>query len=403
MSANLFFIMRPHVGTLCCPWRRTPLGEGAGAFFLLLLPLLILLVAPGVGFAQSTLTVVDNEPVDIAPGEPGPGDNMVFSVRRNATYVVALSFATGQDGEVVTHRMDKKGKLEFVGRTPAGPEPRAVAFSFGGDLAVIANSIADELGVFEVGDDGLLREINRVPSDGDNPYDVAVAFNDVVVVANRDSDQINTFHLDRNGTVTPRGSQPTGIDPHVVSVSRQGGLVAVANGGVVINGVPGATSVSLFKINRQGDMSALGDIELGAQARTLAWFKKCLFVGLRTNQIRRLCVNRRNEVTQVGPDTPAGLFLTDLEANEDGLFEATVTDPNNTPTNPLDDQDEVWIYRSKKCGSLELDATASTGESPPSFKQISTFPGRRPIDRHVIVSEFQSGWLRSLLYDYKRR
>ncbi len=42
-------------------------------------------------------------------------------------------------------------------------------------------------------------------------------------------------------------------------------------------------------------------------------------------------------------------------------------------------------------------------DASPSFKQLSTFPGKKQIDRHVIVSEFQAGWLRSWVYDYRRR
>jgi hypothetical protein len=40
---------------------------------------------------------------------------------------------------------------------------------------------------------------------------------------------------------------------------------------------------------------------------------------------------------------------------------------------------------------------------PPSFKQISTFPDHGSFDRHVIVSEFQGGWLRSLVYEGRGR
>src|SRR5688572_6609802 len=98
-------------------------------FFVLLLIPLGAPVVPVVLAQTSTLTVLDNEPVDIAPGEPGPGDNMVFSVRRNGTYVVALSFTTGQPGEIVSHRLTDEGQLELIARTPGGSEPRAIAMA----------------------------------------------------------------------------------------------------------------------------------------------------------------------------------------------------------------------------------------------------------------------------------
>ncbi|MBM4259605.1 MAG: lactonase family protein [Deltaproteobacteria bacterium] len=180
----------------CPSWKR--------AAALLLLPPFVVLFSPTVIFAQtSTLTVIDNEPVDIAPGEPGPGDNMVFSVRRNATYVVTLSFTTGQPGEFVTHILNRDGTLDLVGRTPGGVEPRAIAMARNGDYVVVANSAANQIAVMSIGEDGVLREVSRTSSGGLNPYDVAVGFNDIVVVANRDSDQINTFHIDRRGRLTP--------------------------------------------------------------------------------------------------------------------------------------------------------------------------------------------------------
>jgi hypothetical protein len=44
-----------------------------------------------------------------------------------------------------------------------------------GDYAVVVNSIANEVVVMSVGEDGVLREASRTNSGGLNPYDVAVA------------------------------------------------------------------------------------------------------------------------------------------------------------------------------------------------------------------------------------
>lgn len=385
----------------------TLLYQRGCACFLPLLLFFAVFLMPGAGFAQtSTLSVVDNEPVDIAPGEPGPGDNMVFSVQRNATYVVALSFTTGQPGEIVTHRLDKSGELEFVGRTQAGREPRQIAMARKGDYAVVVNSIDNELSVFSVGNNGTFTQVgDPVDSDGDNPYDVAVGYNDIVVVANRDSDQINTFHLDRRGQLTPLQAAAAGIDPHVVSVSSRG-FVAVAN--------QTDRSMSLFELTRRGELNRLGpDIPMTIEGsdppanmtpRTLTWWRNILFValdapGLAEDLIRAFTVSRQGQVTQ-GGDTPCGHFLTDIEANEDGVF--AVTANRNNPTDPTDDRDEARVYRINKDGSLSQDASVQTDNFPPSFKQVSTSPVRGPNDRHVIVSEFQSGWLRSLLYDRRR-
>ena len=347
------------------------------------------LLSPVSSQAQTTtLTVVDNESL---PGGPGDVD---FVPGQND--IVTMSFTTG---EAVISRLNPDGTITVVGRIPAGPEPRAVAFAHGGELAVIANSIANELGVFEVGDDGMLREINRVPSGGLNPYDVAVGFNDIVVVANRDSDQINTFHINRRGRLTPLAVAVTGLDPHVVSVSSRG-FVGVAN--------QTDRSVSLFELSRRGELIPLGPpiaMSIGGSnppanmtPRTLSWQGRRLYVALdappgQDDVIRTLRVRRNGRVLQAG-DVAAGAFLTDLEANEDGVFAVTVN--RNNPADPNDDRDEVRFYRRERTG-LTLDAAVQTPGVPPSFKQIAARPGRRGIFR-LLTTEFQGGWLRSLLY-----
>jgi len=112
------------------------------AFLIAALSVSMVLLSPGSSQAQtSTLTVLDNSPF---PGGPGDVD---FVPGQNE--IITMSFTTG---EIFVHRLNPDGTVTAVGRIPAGPEPRAVAFAHGGELAVIANSIANELGVFEVGD-----------------------------------------------------------------------------------------------------------------------------------------------------------------------------------------------------------------------------------------------------------
>lgn len=358
----------------------------------------LLLAAPAFGHAASTLTVIDNEPVDEAAGEPGPGDNMVFSVRRNATYVAALSFTTGQPGEIVSHRLAKDGQLEFVGRSPAGPEPRQIALARKGDYAVVVNSSANEIAAMRVNDDGSFTEVDRVPSGGVNPYDVAALKKDIVVVANRDSDEIQVFGVSKEGKLRPLDDHPTGIDPHVVSVSSRG-LVAVAN--------QTDRSVGVYTVNRRGEITELvtpipmsvAGTDARMTPRTASWRGRDLFVALDADLpaedvIRPFTVTNRGVVTQ-GADVACGFFLTDLEANADGIFAVTVNLNGSDP-----DRNETRVYHAKKL-VLTQDAAVQT-DGPPSFKQVSTFPGKKAVDRHVVVTEFQNGALRSLVYDRRK-
>jgi 6-phosphogluconolactonase (cycloisomerase 2 family) len=362
--------------------------------------LLLALFSQAPSHAQNgTLTLADS----VALSGDGPGDNMVFVARRNAWYVVSLGFSRG---EAVTHRMDRDGRLTLVGRTPAGPEPRAIAMARDGDYAVVVNSSANALASMSVGDDGLLTSVHTVPSGGLNPFDVAVAFDDIVVVANRDSDQINTFHIDRHGRFTPLSQAATGLDPHVV-VCSPGGLAPSHGEGLVAVANQGARSVSLFEVSRRGELQSLGpqlpmsiagsNPPASMVPRALSWMGHNLYVALAAppgseDVIREFRVSRRGVWQRA--DTPGGVFLTDIEANEDGIFAVTVN--LNNPADRTDDADEVRVYR-RGANGLRLDAAIQTPGLPPSFKQVSTARGGDGT-RRVITTEFQREMLRSLIY-----
>ncbi len=369
------------------------------ALSIVTLALLIQLSSAASGPPDPTLAIVDNKRIDAGPGD--------VAAVPNTDFVIAMGF---NRGEAITYRRAKDGRLDEVARSPVGPEPRAMTFAGEGNLLILCNSIANELGVFEVGEDGRLREINRASSGGLNPYDVAVyndivvganrdsdqtntldeaGYNDIIVVANRDSDQINTFHIDRRGRLTPLAQAAAGIDPHVVSVSSRG-FVSVGN--------QTDRTISLFELNRSGDLSRRRTIPLDNMTpRTVAWSNHRLFAALDApapaqDRIRAFEVRDNGEIEQRG-DTSAGAFLTDLEATSNELFAVTV---NTNGPGGADDRDEVRVYRFEG-NELVQDSAVQTPGVPPSFKQIAV-GGRLPGVRHVIASEFQGGWVRSFFY-----
>lgn len=356
------------------------------------LVLFVVSFSPSPGHAQSTLVVIDNEPF----GAGGPADS-VFSIRRNAQYVITVAFNIGQ---AATFRRERDGTLTPVGQSWVGPEPRAIAMARNGDYAVVVNSSSNEVASFAVGDDGLLTEVDRVSSGGANPYDTAVGYNDIVVVANRDSDQINTFHIDRRGRLIPLEQAAAGIGPHVVSVSHSG-LVGVAN--------QTDQSVSMYDLNRRGQLVPLGppiamsdhgsNPPASMTPRTVTVRDHTLYAALDapgTNEdvIRSFHVARNGQIQELG-DTPGGAFLTDLEANEDGLF--AVTANRNNAADPTAARNEVRFYRSEGT-DLILEAAVQTPGFPPSFKQIAGRRGRGGLF-WLAVTEYQSGWLRWLVFD----
>jgi hypothetical protein len=109
-------------------------------------------------------------------------------------------------------------------------------------------------------------------------------------------------------------------------------------------------------------------------------------------EIFAMRIGRRGEISQAG-DIAAGVFLTDIEANEDGVF--AVTANLNDPADPFDDSDEVRVY-SRDGAELTLEAAVQTPGFPPSFKQIATARGLGGI--YHVATAFQSGWLRPFIW-----
>lgn len=335
-------------------------------------------------FGQGTFTPVDSEPM------PGPGDNMVVVERGRAQYIVTLSNTANT---VHTHRVEPDGSLTPLSTAATGNGPRAIAMARDGDFAIIVNSNDDTMSVMSISGTGALSEVGRYSSGGDNPFDVAVAFEDLVVVANRDSDSVVLFGINRRGVMNQIGNpHPTGVDPHIVTIGPQG-TVAVANST--------SNDLTIFDLDRNGNMSLVDEaFSTGNSPKALAFgqFGFSMFVATRStpgvdDQIQVYAARRpwsRNPQFEQVDSVPCGAFLTDLEAAPDLLLAVTV--------DPLTGRDQV---RGFDCHGTQLtpNGTITTNNGMPSFKNVCSAKVPGPIDRAVFVSEFQGGWVRSLTYD----
>jgi hypothetical protein len=355
-----------------------------GRALLIAVPSLFIgLFSPAFSHAQTgTLTVADSQPAG-----PGPGDLEAISVGRDGR-LISSAF---DSGEAVVYEMSQSGTPEELSRTPVGPEPRSVALAHNGGIAVIVNSVANEIASYRIERDGGLRELDRVSSGGVNPYDVGVAWGNIVLVANRDSDQINSFHVDRRGRLTAADVAIPGVDPHVVSVSRTDGMVAVSN--------QTERSVSIFEVDRRGRLDKVGTVSTGDMVPgELAWYGRDLFIsGDRAfpgeDVIRRLRVHRNGEIEHIS-DTPAGVFLTGLAVTPRMLFAVTV---NVNGPGFLDDADEVRAYRIE--GDELIPDAAVQIPGPPSFKQVAVSRRFRQGNRIVTVNDYQDDMMHTLIYD----
>ncbi len=88
--------------------------------------------------------------------------------------------------------------------------------------------------------------------------------------------------------------------------------------------------------------------------------------------------------------TPAGALVTDIEVTRPNLFAVSV--------NPATGRDQLLSFR-RDGTQLTFEDKLETAGPPPSFKNLSSAPVPGPIDRVLFVTEFQGGWLRSVLYD----
>ena len=166
-------------------------------------------------------------------------------------------------------------------------------------------------------------------------------------------------------------------------------MVAVSN--------QGDRSVTLLELGQRGELSEVGTIPLDATPGALAWHGRRLFVvedrPFPQEDVIRAFHVRDREVVDVG-NTPAGVFLTDIKVQRDRLVAVTA---NLNTDNPLDARNEIRTFRIEG-PDLVPDASVQTEGFPPSFKQVAARRGRGGI-WHVLVTEFQAGWLRSLIYE----
>jgi DNA-binding beta-propeller fold protein YncE len=353
---------------------------------------------PALAGAPLTGTLADSV------AEKGP-TAVVVAPGHEIEYILTVLY--GSD-EVSSRALHPDGSIGPAATTVAtGASPRAIAHSAQTGYAVVANSASDDLSVLEIGRDGQLHEVRRVASGGKSPMAVGIAFGQFAAVANRDSNILDLFELNRRGELVPVAEEPTGGMPHAIAVSRRG-IVAVANSE--------SDDLSLFHLDRYGNLipvhpesgslrAASDAVPVGGLPRALAFAPdgRSLFVAVqRTGMEDEI---QAYEVTYAGgmghreiepasialvkrSGTPAGYFATGIAATRDRLFVATV--------NALG-QDEIREYL-RDGTTLTPDATVVTPGQPASYKSLAIGAEDEPDAVNVLVTEYQSGWLRSIVF-----
>jgi hypothetical protein len=266
------------------------------------------------------------------------------------------------------------------------------------------------LSLFHLDRHGHLLPTGRTSCGGKVPLGVGVAFNQFALVANYDSGDITDFHIDRHGQLSLLGQHPAGNGPSVIAVAPEG-FVAVGNGA--------SNDLSLFHLGRDGvlrpvngplgahgALRAAGDtFPLGGKLSAAAFAPdgRALFVAVENPGVEDRILGY--DVTFAGggghreidpasialtprSTTAGGYFVTGLVATDDRLFVATEN---------AQGRDEIREYH-REGTTLTLDAAVVTPSPSASYQRIAVSESDDPLVFNVLVTEYQSGWLRSIVF-----
>jgi YVTN family beta-propeller protein len=138
----------------------------------------------------------------------------------------------------------------------AGVYPKSVAVDPSGKYVYVANSGSNNVSTYAINTDGTLTRKATIAA-GTNPYSVAVdPSGKFVYVANNLSNNVSMYTINADGTLSSNGTVAAGMAPSSVTVHPSGKFAYVANAGDFSN-VRG--DVSMYTINTTtGTLTSIG-------------------------------------------------------------------------------------------------------------------------------------------------
>lgn len=287
-----------------------------------------------------------------------------------------LAFVSNSgSGTVSVFTVSSSGSLAPVSGSPflAGAGAEFMAFDSVHNFLFVSNQTANSLSVFSVNTStGMLTAVPGSPfTTGSRPTGVAVApMAGLVFVGNQNDSSVSVFSLNTaSGMLTPvAGSPVTGIsNPFGLAVNPAGTLLFVNN--FRDDNTGGANAVSVFQINGNGSLSAIGSpfstsSPAGISSPVgLATDGKQLFVG---NHMAESVV-----ALQINSGTGALSSASTLPAPASGCGTSCHNNPLRLTVDPMDKfvfatnvQAGTVSTFSIGNGSLSAMSTAGTGQHP---------------------------------------
>jgi 6-phosphogluconolactonase len=173
----------------------------------------------------------------------------------------SLLFAVNAgSGSITIFNVHKNGALNFLSKTHSGgAQPSAIA-EFRGLVYVLNSGGAGSLVGFDLGDGGQLNEIKNSTAflTGTTTGGASLAFSpdgQFLVVTERVANNIDVFHVQPNGTLSPivvnpnpaPGTFSVAFAPEGVAIVSETGQAGVSNG----------SAISSYKVNSNGTVTAI--------------------------------------------------------------------------------------------------------------------------------------------------
>jgi 6-phosphogluconolactonase len=163
-------------------------------------------------------------------------------------------------GSITIFNVHKNGALNFLSKTHSGgAQPSAIA-EFRGLVYVLNSGGGGSLVGFDLGDGGQLNEIKNSTAflTGTTTGGASLAFSpdgQFLVVTERVANNIDVFHVQPNGTLSPIVVNPNPA-PGTFSVAfAPGGVAIVSETGQA--GVSNGSAISSYKVNSNGTVTAI--------------------------------------------------------------------------------------------------------------------------------------------------
>jgi 6-phosphogluconolactonase (cycloisomerase 2 family) len=277
-------------------------------------------------------------PTLLPAGAPTPLEGIASSMAVSSTGRVAVT-TQGQDG-VELFTLNAAGRLTRT--ATLGPAevttPHGVAFSANGNLFAIASD--DGLSTYAVSAEGVPIHADSAAAAG-TPLRVAFSPDgSLIVTANYWANSVSLFSVTPGGTLTPRGSMPTGEGPRSLAFSPDGSLLVTADelgGDISVFGASGTTLTAKPPIQTGGNPEGVAFRPTGGQLAV---------VNYASQDLTTYAIDANGQATPLDNEPVATPAWVAWSPSGDMLAAVDETDDASKPS-------ALWTFSASEAGTME--------------------------------------------------